>query len=602
MMPWRSWTIPAQVITWLMLGAPCARGQEATPGADDSGPHPIVTDEGPGLTPAPELERLPSPGDGDAESETRLPAGAVPGPGHSARAPWWQPDVVRPLGLAPHDQPLTLEEAILTALRQSPQIRVISDRPLIRETSLVEARAEFDVRAFMESKFNRTSDPVGNTLTTGGPPRLRDERWNYSAGLRKKTPLGGKFEVAQRIGTETSNSRFFSPVDQGNSRLILSFNQPLMNGAGRLYNQSLILLAGIEIDAAWDRSSAELQTQLLELADAYWQLHLHRATLVQTSQHLARGRLVLEEVQAREQVDSTRAQILRAQAAVAIREADLIRARAQIRNVEARLRVLMGVGSGSAVPHVELVPVDLPAQVAVDVDLRDAVATAVQHRPEIDEAMQQVRAAGVRFKMSKKELLPALDLVLETYVSGLDGDFDIGQSLSNQFTEGEPGYTAGLVFEVPLHNRAARARYERRRLELRQLTNQFQQTIATLSTEVELAVRESQTTLRELDARQRAMLASAAETSYLHERWKLLAGDDRSASFALEDLLDAQDRLAREEREFAASQQAYTISLTSLKRAMGTLLEQHQIEPVRELIGDEPSVLFEKRQAAPRAE
>lgn len=590
MTPRRSRTISVpMLLLLLLLGAARAESQELPVDPASPADAPILTNSEPGIEPGIESGRTVP-----AEQSLHQPSPQF--------APWWQPAVVQPLGLGPHREALTLESAIIAALRQSPRIGVISDRPLIRETSLIEARAEFDVRAFMESKFGRTSDPVGNTLTTGGPPRLRDQKWNYSAGLRKKTPLGGKFEVAQRIGTETSNSRFFSPTNQGNSRLTLSFNQPLLNGAGRAYNQSLILLAGMEIDAAWDRSRAELQEHLLELTDAYWQLHLHRATFVQISQHLTRGRLVLEELQGREQIDATQSQILRARAAVAMREADLIRARAQIRNVEAQLRVLMGTQPPPDGLQVELVPVDLPAQFGVRVEMRDALTTAVQHRPEIDEAMQQVRAAGVRLNMSQKELLPALDLVLETYVSGLDGDFDVGQSYSNQFTRGEPSYTAGLVFEVPLHNRAARARFERRRLELRQLTNQFRQTVATLSTEVEIAVRESETTLREVDARFRAMVASSEETSYLHERWKLLAGDDRSASFVLEDLLDAQDRLSRDEREFAAAQQAYTFSLTSLKRAMGTLLEQQQIDSVRQTIGDESTLLFEKRDPASQAQ
>ena len=50
--------------------------------------------------------------------------------------------------------------------------------------------------AFAESKFFRESEPIGNELDTGGPPRLREEDWGFSAGLRKKTPLGGSWEVS----------------------------------------------------------------------------------------------------------------------------------------------------------------------------------------------------------------------------------------------------------------------------------------------------------------------------------------------------------------------------------------------------------------------
>lgn len=103
--------------------------------------------------------------------------------------------------------------------------------------------------------------------------------------------------------------------------------------------------------------------------------------------------------------------------------------------------------------------------------------------------------------MSRKELLPALDLVLETYVTGLDRDYDIAQSLADQFSVGEPSYSAGLVFEVPLHRRAARARLQRRQLERRQITQQFEEVVLTLRAEVEVAIREVSATYRELVAR-----------------------------------------------------------------------------------------------------
>ena len=117
----------------------------------------------------------------------------------------------------------------------------------------------------------------------------------------------------------------------------------------------------------------------------------------------------------------------------------------------------------------------------------------------------------------------------------------------DQFSLGEPSYTAGLVFEVPLHRRAAKARHQRRQLQLRQITQQFDETVQTLSTEVEVAVREVSATFRELLGKYRAMNAAVAEVDYLTRRWELLSGDDRSGSFLLEDLLDAQDRLAIEE-------------------------------------------------------
>jgi outer membrane protein TolC len=115
-----------------------------------------------------------------------------------------------------------------------------------------------------------------------------------------------------------------------------------------------------------------------------------------------------------------------------------------------------------------------------------------------------------------------------------------------------------------------------------------------LKAEVEIAVREVHTSYRETQSKYVAMRAADTEVSYLFERWRLLPGDDRSASFLLEDLLDAQNRLAAEEFGFAEAQFAYTVALAELNRVTGTLLKREQITP--RLIEEDglPRTIFEK--------
>ncbi len=176
----------------------------------------------------------------------------------------------------------------------------------------MKSQAAFDVHAFMESKFDRQSDPTGNVLETGGPSRLRQGDFGYSAGLRKRTPLGGSWEVSQRVGLRDSNSRFFSPEQQGNSRLSLSFDQPLLNGFGKPYNSALIVLADIDTSVAMDQTSVALQSHLIQIFEAYWELYLQRSVLVQKQLNLRRAQVVLEQLTPRREVDALESQILRA--------------------------------------------------------------------------------------------------------------------------------------------------------------------------------------------------------------------------------------------------------------------------------------------------
>lgn len=103
---------------------------------------------------------------------------------------WWNQMVQSSLRREATTIPLTLEGAIIRALAHSKQIKVFSETPLVRQTSIVEADAAFDWSAFLDSRWDDTSDPVGNSLTAGpGITRFRDHNLSLSAGARKKNFL-----------------------------------------------------------------------------------------------------------------------------------------------------------------------------------------------------------------------------------------------------------------------------------------------------------------------------------------------------------------------------------------------------------------------------
>jgi hypothetical protein len=106
--------------------------------------------------------------------------------------------------------------------------------------------------------------------------------------------------------------------------------------------------------------------------------------------------------------------------------------------------------------------------------------------------------------------------------------------------------------------------------------SQFRLTVEEALTDVELAVREVRTNYREMVATYFAMVAVSDEASYLSDRWKTLPGVDDSAMLLLEDLLDAQERIAVEEAAMVRAQVRYALSIVRLKQEMGTLLMARQ--------------------------
>lgn len=501
---------------------------------------------------------------------------------------WWKDTVSSTLRPSATTRVITVESLLTAALFHSAQIRVLSDSPLIKETAITEAMAEFDWTAFMQTNWNDISEPVGSTLTTGGPPRFSNEQWDYDLGVRRTTRSGGQFQMSQKEGWEKSNSVFFIPNKQGTTRLTLSYTQPILRGAGKAYNSSLIVLAELDSGIAHDDFATELQGHLQEVVKAYWSLYLERAALLQRHRLYRNGLAILDEIRHRQQIDVVQNQVIRAEAAIAARKANLYRAATAVKNAEARIRALVNAPDLGRLDECELATADSPFLQPIQLCLPDTVETAMRHRPEVAAGLKQIQASSVRRDMTQRELLPALDLVMETYVAGLRGNSDIAGSFTDQFQDGAPSYTTGIKLEAPIFNRAAKARHQRRQLEVRQFQSQLQAILAALQLEVEIGVREVETSYRELEAKLESVRASGAELEYITQRWRLLPSDDRTASMILEDLLAAQERLTSEESGLLRAEVNYNLAIMDLKRITGTLLELEAVSVQRTEDGGVP--------------
>lgn len=493
-------------------------------------------------------------------------------------APWWQARVMSPMTKSANPIKDSIEGLYYRALTHSSQIKVFEDVPLIRETAILEAEGDFDPRLFMQGEYRNTDEPVGSTLRTGGPRRFKEDEWNYTAGLRKKVVTGGEVEVSQRVVGQDNNSVFFQPDDQALTRLRLSFTQPLLRAGGINYNRSTVAISKVDHSIALDELQRQVESHLLEIAQAYWSLYLERSNLLIKRRLVARGRQLLDELQSRRGVDVLESQIAAARAALAQRQADAVRAGQAIRNAEARIVSLVNDPALSLAVDFELVPAFAPITQAQFPDIREASKHALYNRPEINQGMKQLRAGMIRAQISENELLPELDLIAGLELNGLKDDYAVGGSLRNQFDEGDGSYFVGLQFEMPIGNREAKARYQRRRLEVRQLTNQLRTTINTMLLETQVSVREVHTAQREAGARYQSMIAAAAELDALEQRRAVSVGTGEAASSYIDRLLTAQESLADAETAFATSELTHSLALVNLDRAMGVLMQTNEID------------------------
>lgn len=498
--------------------------------------------------------------------------------------PWWDKVVQRSLGVHASSHSVNVSSLLQDALEHSPQVVAIKTEPEIQYRVVTQEAAKFDWTAFLEATYDDLNDPVGSDLATGnGEDRLLTRKALSSGGIRRRNLEGGELRIAQDLGFENQNSRFFVPNNQGSTRLELSYRQPLMDGAGRAYNESEIVLARIQANSSEDEVVDALQDHLAKVTEAYWTLYRARAEFFQRQKLLASAREVLLRLEGRSRVDTIPRQILRARAAVARSQTRIQRTVARVRDAEAQLRLLVNSPEMLNGGHVELMPTEPPRLVTETQDLQSVLQTALINRPDISEAIRKMRAAGVRLGVSKNELLPRLDFLVETYVADLAGDYNTQQALRGQFLDNRPGYTIGLEFEVPIGNRAAIAKLEQREWELKRSVNIFRATVEKSLTDVEIANREVQTAYSEILSRYQSMKASDNESRYLQDRFEVLPAAEDSATLLLEDLLDSFERLADEESAFVQAQVDHAIAAIKLKKELGTLLRSRNSRPELEV-------------------
>ena len=506
-------------------------------------------------------------------SDLNQPTAAAGAMDFEFESPWWDQHVSQQQREELQSIPTDIHSLMYLAVKYSKQIRIAAQNPLIRETAITEADSDFDWVRYLDTAWNDTNEPTSNTLTAGaGINRFIEQTFQATSGIRRRTRTGGFLDIGQRFGFQDNNSTFFIPDDQATGRFTISYSQPLLRGRGRAYNNSLVMLANIDAGVAHDDFKATLQRELYTVAQSYYALYQERAYLAQQVRLYLKTKDIVDALQARQALDAQRTQFVLASSALETRRSDLIRSRTAVINQETRLRGLINAPELRLSDEAELVPQEFPTQGFINVDLPTQLQLAAVHRPEIMAAIKEVKAGSTRLGVAEHELLPVLNLVTQGFLSGLDGDSDFSQAFSNQFSQGRPSYSVGLQYEFPVGNRLARARLCRRRVEMRQLQSQYEQALAAVETEVDIAVRELTTSYQEIAARKRALVAAEAEAETIEVRWQRMIDGSGQSGLNLESLLRAQERVTNAEREYVTSVLTYNLAMINLKQANGTLL------------------------------
>lgn len=485
-------------------------------------------------------------------------------------------DLVEPVPIAPDPTlqrapaeaigPLSLsvEEAVLLALRNNRSISVEQLQPVIASTFEDLERAVYDPELFARGEFGReevqqTDRATGQQFSTSGEGR------SLAAGVRQLFPTGTEVELS--IGQDQSDSD--RTPEQQSLRAGLSLTQALLQGASIDANLAAIRQAELDTAASIYELRGFAETLVADVELTYWDYVLARRQIEIFEQSLEVALQQRRETLRRIEVGQlAETELAAAEAEVALREQGLIEARSALDRTRLQLlRLLNPVSAEGWARAIEAVedPV-LPELALASVD--DHVALALLLRSDLNQARLQVEQGRLEVVQTRNGLLPILDLFITLGKTGFSDSF--GGSFR---AIDEPGYdlSVGVDALYPIGNRAAEAAY-RRGLATR---DQAVRSVANLSQLVSLDVRIAFLEVERARQQIRASAATrAAQEEVLRaERAKFGVGNATAFTVAQaqRDLLEAQ---INEIEAIVAYRQA----LIELYRLDGTLLKRRGID------------------------
>ncbi|MEZ6124559.1 MAG: hypothetical protein R3C49_15480 [Planctomycetaceae bacterium] len=483
---------------------------------------------------------------------------------------WWEGDLGRSILRGRPALQMTLNQAMETALSEAPELQVLHSDWFIRQVEVTRQDAAFDWTTFANTIWNRDNTPVGSTLD-GATRLLRNRTLNAAAGVRRLGRDGSQFEISQNMGIRSSNSRFINPNHQGNARLALKYEKPLLRGAGEDYNQGKLRLAEIEKDTAFDAFQIGVQDYLLEVGGAYWNLVLQRGRFLQAVTAWNRATEIAEEMSRRTEIDVTPLMMDRARSEVANRLGAARNAEFDLQLTQnSLLRLIYGARFTDFVDH-EVVTLTLPMRDCEEAAEADQIQSALYHRSEIHRAIREIKSATLRYDLASNEVLPMLDMVFTSYVAGLRGHRDSGGAFANQFTRGTPSFGLGFEFEIPYRNRAAQAAAEQNFIAIKRMQAELQQVIAEVTEDVRNQLIERNKYASVLDQQWETLARTRRLLKGSQLRREMLADGDSVADLYLENLLMMQGRLQSAENAYLTTQVQLSLADNALMRAKSQL-------------------------------
>jgi outer membrane protein TolC len=413
--------------------------------------------------------------------------------------------------------PMRLEDLVLLVSQNAPAIRQARLSALSAEGGVLESGGVFDPVFFADLTYSYVEQPVSGIFSTF-VSETETTTWTANQGIRGMLLSGATYSLSLREQTTEAN---YLTDDQADAILTANFTQPLLRGGWELVNNFNRLSAEINRDKGYE-AVRQTSVSTVQLAiDAYWDL----AFAIEDVKVKEFGLKLADEqrdvTEARFRVGSVaEVEVVQTLAQIASRTDELLASRNVVKQRQDQLRLLVFGLEKEGEWDVAFQPIStIPDAVATELTWKSALQIALANRSDLIQLQLDVQQADLAWRVSSKNTDPRLDLVLNGNSYGQDTR--VGDAFSPVGQMEYPGYSVGLVFELPFGNRTLVGAEQRLRASYLLSQQKLKDTEKTVASEVRDAVR---------------------NVNYLAKRVEATA----KSSFVAERQLDAEQRRLRE--------------------------------------------------------
>ncbi len=367
---------------------------------------------------------------------------------------------------------LTIRDFLSLVLKNSPDIQVTLLNSYTAADALIGARAPFDPLLNLNFQTNRSVESISGGGAFILPQTISSLNQTSLINYQQLLPTGQTIQT-DFTANRSSGDGYNYPTLFGT--LNFTVTQPLLQNRTNLQFLTPIRIAKTQILITAKQNAATINNALEQVAIQYWQAVLARENIHVAQQSLDLARKSYEhDKQALDLGAISKLQILQSESSVADRERALVQAQYSYTVLLDGLRRSIGADLTPKMRDTEIVlddnPAELPDRAAV-LPFEQALAKALQSRPEVDVAAGNLRVDELNAKASRDQLLPLVNLQAQGGSSGpafnlLSAGGVVGQvsaaappglgsTLQQILQFQSPSYGASVTANFPFHNPVA---------------------------------------------------------------------------------------------------------------------------------------------------